>query len=120
GDQHALSEEPLPDAHQEHLAESLLAQLVFHHGARPDGGNVLPVVGAHVAEGLLAAGPEPAARAGETAPDSGRPPGGRRIHGELVPGKAGEQAGAEEKWAHCVAFRNRQDVRYREETSWPL
>ena len=72
-DQHALGEEPLPDAHQEHLAGPLLAQLVLHHGARSYGGDVLPAVGAHLAEGLLVPGQEPARRAGQAPADSGQP-----------------------------------------------
>ncbi len=63
-DQHALGEEPLPDAHQEHLAGPLPPQLVFDHVARSRGGFLLPAVGAQFPEGLLVSGHEPEARHG--------------------------------------------------------
>ena len=69
-DQHALGEEPVPDAHQEHVAGSLPAQLVLHHGARSRGGDVLPAVGAHFAQGLLVSGAELEARDGQAPRDS--------------------------------------------------
>ncbi len=68
--QHALGEEPLPDAHQEHLAGSLPAQLVFHHRARCHGGDVLPAVGAQLAEGVLVPGAELEAGHGQAPSDS--------------------------------------------------
>ena len=45
--QHALGEEPLPDAHQEHFAGSVLAQLVLHHGARSHGGRMCCLLWEH-------------------------------------------------------------------------
>jgi hypothetical protein len=52
-DQHALGEEPLPDAHQEHDRSSLPAQLVLHHGARYGGIGMLPGTRAELAQGVL-------------------------------------------------------------------
>jgi GT2 family glycosyltransferase len=44
-DQHALGEEPLPDAHQEHLGNLYWRNWFSITGARPDGGHVLPACG---------------------------------------------------------------------------
>ena len=72
-------------------AGSLPPQLVFHHRPRRHGGDVLPAVGAQLAEGLLVSGAQLAARSGQAPPDSIPPPRGSRIHGELVPIRAGQQ-----------------------------
>ena len=110
GDQHALGEEPLPDAHQEHLRRSVFPQLVFHHQPRPHGDPVLPAVGAHVAEGLLVSGPQLESRHGQAPPDPIAPARGPRLHGELVPIRSGEQAGAQENGAHALALGSREGV----------
>src|ERR1019366_426421 len=110
GDQHALGEKPLPDAHQEHLRKPLLAQLVLHYGARSDGGHVLRALGTHLAQGLLVFGEEPETGARQAPPDPDPPAGGRRVHGELVPLCAGEQEGAQENGPSAFALRHREDV----------
>ena len=52
GDQHALGEESLPDAHQEHDAGSVPAQLVVHHLAGSGGAGRLPAARTLLAQAL--------------------------------------------------------------------
>ena len=93
GHQHALGEESLPDAHEEHDRRSVPAQLVLHHGARPGGDGLLPGARAEFAQSILVRRAELEARDGEAARNHEPQARGRRLHRELVPLRSSEQPG---------------------------
>jgi GT2 family glycosyltransferase len=65
-DQHALGEEPLPDALEKHDRRSLQAQLAVHHSSRSGGGRLLPGAGAEFVKSILVCQSKLEAGAGET------------------------------------------------------
>jgi len=87
--QHAFGEESLPDAHQEH-SPNLYRRNWFSITSRD-----LMVVMCCLLWSTPRSGPsgfcsQSAARSVEAPPDSIQSPGGSRLHGELVPIRAGQ------------------------------
>ena len=79
GNQHALGEEPVPDAHQEHDAGSLPAQLVVHHRPRFGGGGRVHAARTLFAQGVRYLAAQLEERDGEAAGDHEAPQGQGRL-----------------------------------------
>src|ERR1700691_4746140 len=109
-DQHALGEEPVPDADQEYLAGPLPAKHLLDHGPGHHRGVVLPDLGALVLAGVLVPGAELAAGDGQAHGDPEKAPRGSCLHRRLVQVLPSQRAGAQESAAAGVALAGGQDL----------
>ena len=94
-DQHALGEEPLPDADEEHDAGSLPAQLAVHHRPRFAGDRRLPAARAFFSQGLRFHAAQLEERDGQAPRDYEPPARAGRLSGQLVFLPAGEPSGSQ-------------------------
>ena len=113
GDQHALGEEPVPDAPEEHDAGSVPAQLALHHGARFRGGGRVPSARARIAQGVLVSGAQLEAGDGKAPRDHEAPQGQGRLHFQLVFLSAREPARAPSVRPGCGSRSRRPRLRSR-------